>query len=249
MVSRLPDEFFRRRPEPAEVDEAPEQHATDQASDAVPELPVRGARPVLVPVRIAAVLILVAAVAGFFLGQGLVRRSDSGQQSVRTPTPTASVTTASSSPIPSEDPSAYDGETTWLMPTTVATTCDDVDPNALVDASDATGWECEGSGVGERIVFQFSSNEPIVGVKIASGNAADSKATAKQRQVVSVRWRFSDGSWFEQGLSGSNGAVQQVGFPETRADSVTLEVLETTAPLDADEDRVTVGAVQFLRTK
>ena len=166
-----------------------------------------------------------------------------------TSSPATTATVASPSPSPSDDPSAYEGETTWLMPTTVTTTCNDVEPSALVDASEATGWDCEGSGVGERIVFQFSGDESIVGVKITSGNAGDPKETAGQRQVVSLRWRFSDGSWFEQGLSGSNGAVQQVGFPETRADSVTLEVLETTPPPDDGDDRVTIGAVRFLRTK
>lgn len=253
MVSRVPDEFFRRRPEPAEADEAPSEPALEPGPDTEHEPGEAGApksRPVLIPVRIAAVLILVAGLVGFGVGKALVTNSSRAPEA--SASPSSSVSSLEPTPSPSEDGkdghAVYDGATESLVPTGVAATCGDTDPGVLMDASKATGWECEGSGVGERIEFQFSSVEEIVGVRLTSGNSVEPEDTADQRQVTSVRWQFADGSWFDQGLSGSNGASQAVGFPPVRADSVTLEIVSTSDSPSGDEgDRITIGAVEFLQ--
>ena len=253
MVSRLPDEFFRRRPEPVEVDEAPSEPALDSEHDGEPqpsEPSVPPSRPVLIPVRIAAVLILLAGLLGFGVSKALVTNSSRGPGSSTSPSAPASSVSATPSPSASseEGRAVYDGATESLVPSAVTTTCADVDPRGLVDASKATGWECEGDGVGEQIEFQFAGVQEIVGVSLTSGNSVEPGETAGQRQVMSVRWRFADGSWFDQGLSGSNGASQAVGFPQVRADSVTLEVVSTSASPTGDEgDRITIGNVEFLR--
>ncbi len=204
----------------------------------------------LIPVRIAAVLILLAGLLGFGVSKALVTNSSQGPEASTSPSAPASSVTATPSPNESDKDghAVYDGATESLVPSAVTTTCADVDPSGLVDASETTGWECEGDGVGEQIEFQFSGVEEIVGVSLTSGNSAEPEETAGQRQVMSVRWRFSDGSWFDQGLSGSNGASQAVGFPQVRADSVTLEVVSTSDSPGGDEgDRITIGNVEFLR--
>lgn len=253
MVSRLPDEFFRRRPEPVEADEAPSEPALDSEHDGESqhsESSAPASRPVLIPVRIAAVLILLAGLLGFGVSKALVTNSSQGPEASTSPSAPASSVNATPSPsVSSEEGRAvYDGATESLVPSAVTTTCADVDPRGLVDASKATGWECEGDGVGEQIEFQFAGAQEIVGVSLTSGNSVEPEETAGQRQVMSVRWRFSDGSWFDQGLSGSNGASQAVGFPQVRADSVTLEVVSTSDSPNGDEgDRLTIGNVEFLR--
>lgn len=251
MVSRVPDEFFRRRPEPAEADEAPSEPALEPGPDGEHEQDEAGApksRPVLIPVRIAAVLILLAGLVGFGVGKALVMNSSKAPEASISPSSPAG--SLEPTPSPSEEGkdghAVYDGATESLVPTGVTATCSDADPRVLMDASRATGWECEGSGVGEQIEFHFSSVEEIVGVRLTSGNSVEPGETAGQRQVMSVRWRFADGSWFDQGLSGSNGASQAVGFPPVRADSVTLEIVSTSDSPSGDEgDKVTIGAVEF----
>ncbi|WP_297741380.1 hypothetical protein [uncultured Tessaracoccus sp.] len=253
MAWKLPDEFFRRRLEPAEADEAPSEPALDSEPDGEPQPPeasVPPSRPMLIPVRIAAVLILLAGLVGFGISKALVANSSRSPKASVSPSSPASSESVTPSPSESNTSAhaAYDGATETLVPSVVTTTCTDADPSGLVDASAATGLECEGSGVGERIEFRFASVEEIVGVSLTSGNSVEPEETAGQRQVMSVRWRFSDGSWFDQGLSGSNGASQAVGFPRVRADSVTLEVVSTSASPTGDEgDKFTIGAVEFLR--
>lgn len=204
----------------------------------------------LIPVRIAAVLILLAGLLGFGVSKALVTNSSRGPEASTSPSAPASSVLATLSPSASneEGRAVYDGATESLVPSAVTTTCVDVDPSGLVDASKATGWECEGNGVGEQIEFHFAGVQEIVGVSLTSGNSVEHEETAGQRQVMSVRWRFSDGSWFDQGLSGSNGASQAVGFPRVRADAVTLEVVATSDSPSGDEgDKITIGNVEFLR--
>ena len=64
-----------------------------------------------------------------------------------------------------------------------------------------------------------------------------------------MRWRFSDGSWFEQGLSSHDSSPQDIEFPPIIADYVELEILRTTEPGEPDEwnsDAVSISEVEFL---
>lgn len=203
------------------------------------------------PLRIAVVVMLVVGLLGFFVTRGLISQAQQHRQSQ----PVVTLDSKELEPAISRSPSAsgeelsvYDGKTRELLVTNITTTCGGVDARKLIDARDSTGWECEGAGVGERIEFQFSGVQPVVGLRLVSGNAGEPQETVDQRQVVSVRWRFSDGSWFEQGLSGRNGSAQEVVFPEILADSATLEIVATTDPASAEDgDAVTIGDVEFLR--
>ena len=58
----------------------------------------------------------------------------------------------------------------------------------------------------------------------------------------------NDGSFFVQGLAANNRNLQEVRFPPRTATSVTLTVLEVTAPGDEtdDADAVSIAAVEFL---
>ncbi len=202
------------------------------------------------PTRVAAMLILGAALVGFLGGRQLLLRP-SAQTEPPPPQPSATAVSPEPSASPSEgaDHTVYEGPTKSVVPQTASSTCEGGDAAALLRVPVTDGWRCQGDAVGERLEFQFARSRTLVGVRIASGRIDEPDETADARQITSVRWRFSDGSWFDQGFSGRNAALEEAAFPEVQADSVTLEIFTTSSPTDTgdeDADAVTIGRVEFL---
>lgn len=267
MVWKLPDEFFRRRPETPEGEEgaaavddvpartpdpAPRPARGETPPPATPAPPPDAAgeprRPVTVPLRAAAILVAGSLALGFFLGRQLLASP--------APTPVAPAPSPRSiepEPSPPQSPSSrsaiHDGPTRLAVPVAVASNCAESDSAALMDSRQDSAWRCEGDGRGRKVTFTFAGAQPIVGLRIASGNPVDRDDTSAQRQLLTLRWRFSDGSWFEQGFSGRNAATQEVAFPQIDATGVEMEILATTEPADPEAegaDAISIGWVEFL---
>ncbi|NLE97794.1 MAG: hypothetical protein GX596_07370 [Propionibacterium sp.] len=246
MVSKLPDEFFRRRPE---------QPPVAEESDDVVETPAREptdsvlpAKLVLMPTRMALVVVLVALVIGFFVGRMLLGQPE--QVARPSPAPTESVTpTSSPSPSPTEDLGIYDGATVAVEPVEGTTTCEDDGGLQMLGVDTSSSWRCTGDGVGERVTFTFAPGQELVGMRIVGGDNANLDRFIAERRILSIRWHFSDGSWFDQGLPPNDATAQEVAFPMVRAESVELEILDSTLPGDPDAnntDIVTISQLQFL---
>lgn len=238
---KLPDEFFRRRPE------QPEAAPTSSKDSGAPRESVQGpksrrAKAVMVPMRVAAVLIFTALVVGFLVGRQLFRQGDAAR-----PAPPVAPASGPSSPraTPSSGLALYEGPTRAVSPTNASSTCPESDPGALIDSVQATTWRCAGDSVGERIEFRFPGQQELVGLRIASGDKHDLEATLSERQILSLRWRLSDGSWFEQGLAGVNGASQEIAFPPVVVQGLELEILQTTHA-EGPDDALTIGEIEFL---
>lgn len=265
VVWKLPDEFFRRRPETLEGEEgaagvddvpaeppaptpvAPSPDRREASRPAPqPEVAPEPRRPLTVPLRAAAILVAGSLALGFFVGRQLLA----------TPAPTSvpSPSIVEPEPSPLRSPSGsegtiHDGPTRLAVPVAVASNCAESDSAALMDSRQDSAWRCEGDGRGRTVTFTFAGAQPIVGLRIASGNPADRESTKAQRQLLTLRWRFSDGSWFEQGFSGRNAATQEVAFPQIEATGVEMEILATTDPADPDAegaDAISISRVEFL---
>lgn len=243
---QVPDELYREGQEEAAADEAqlPESPAA-QASPEVAGRGAEGAQPKLIPLHMAAVLVLLMLVVGYVSGGLLL--SAPGRGTTPTPSPGFS---AVKLPRPSTDSSlaVYDGATRTILPYRVTSTCEDSNPEALADYSLATVWRCSGRGEGDVLRFQLGNEQDLVGLRLASGNLYDPHETDEQRQLLTVRWRFSDGSWFDQSMTGKPSSFQEVLFPTITASSVELEIVATTDPSSARGrfDAISIGQVEFL---
>lgn len=247
MVSKLPDEFFRRRPEESEVadDEAvaaEEPREVEPDPPRIPQEPAVPSKVLLVPTRVALVVVLVALVVGFVGARMLLNRAAPGAQ----PSPVQSVT-VTPSPSPTDRISIYDGPTTAVQPVDASTTCVDDGALRLLEGEASAVWRCEGDGVGERLRFSFESGQKLSGVRIVGGDNTNLERFTSERRILSIRWHFSDGSWFDQGLPSNDATAQEVAFPIVRASGVELEILGSTLPGNPDRDDTDVVTISELR--
>lgn len=249
VINRIPDELFRRRPEqqgaagPSKKETPGAEPEGGSDRDGAPR-PSQRPRQILVPIRIAAVLVFVALVTGFLVARFLLDQPNAVVSADPTEQQPSSVTPSSQE----SGLSFYDGPTTTVTPLDAGSTCEG-NPRLLLDGFPTTAWHCEGDGVGEKLTFTFDQGQPIVGVRIIGGNTAQPGRFDVERRILSVRWRFSDGSWFEQGLPSHESGAQEVEFPPIVADYVELEILTSTDPGEPDEwnaDTVSISEVEFM---
>lgn len=246
MKPHLPDEFFRRRPDETDETGAQAEAADDQPASrgevapAAPERVQHAHRPVLVPVRMAAVIIFCCLLAGFLFGRQLL--SDGRGQGV-VPGPSREAATPTPSASLDADPGHSEAPTRILTAQSAVGSCPGGDAQALIDGRDSTAWICDGEAIGETVRFTFAEPKGIVGLRVMGGQV---NVDELGRHVTAIRWRFSDGSWFEQGLADVDDSAQEIDFPQVWADSVTLEILAVGAQRDDVPDQTALSAVEFL---
>lgn len=236
MVSKLPDEFFRRRPE----DSSGAVPVDDPAAEHV-EAPVKRSehRATLWPIEAAAVLTLGALVVGYLVTSlpFLLLPSGGGD-----PRPAPSIS-ANPAPSPSQKQGLYDGPTIAVSPVDWSSDCDGGD----MGWADGRGfWSCPGDGVGQKLKFTLEPAEELVGIRLIGGNDQTVDEFEAERRIIAVRWRFSGGSWFDQGLPSDTVLTQEVGFPPVEATTVEVEILRSTEPGSDWGDAVTISQLQFL---
>lgn len=121
-------------------------------------------------------------------------------------------------------------------------------PAALLDSDPSTIWRCRGDGSGELITFSFAAPVRLVGIRLINGNTVWTNRYLAERRITALRWTFSDGSYFDQGLAANDRAPQEVRFPEIYTSAVTMQVLSSTLPGDDSTlaDAVSISSLEFL---
>lgn len=243
MVPRVPDEYFRERAsESSDVREVPPR---DAGSKAGPQRPVtQPLRDGLAP-RVLVLVLVLALAGGFILGRLFVFTPKA--PAIPTASPTRFAAT------PNADAFApYDGSVAVVAAKEALGGCREGgerdDPPALIDGDPATIWRCHGDGVGESVTFTFSPAVDLVGVRLINGNTAWAGRYTAERRLLSVQWRFADGSFFVQGLAANSRGLQEVRFPQVRTSSVTMTVESSTLPGESADlvDAVSISQLEFL---
>ncbi|WP_145952650.1 discoidin domain-containing protein [Tessaracoccus aquimaris] len=244
MVPRVPDEYFRKRA--SESDDVREDQARDATDDQRPKPDdvAQPARDGIAPRLL--VLILVAALAGAYILGRLVIFTP------RAPDiPTISPSAAPTAPM-SEGLAPYDGRVGAVKAHEALGECREGgqrdSPEALIDDDPDTIWRCHGNGVGESITFTFDPSVSLAGVRLVNGNTVWTGRYAAERRLLSVQWRFADGSYFVQGLAANNRGFQEIRFPQVTTGSVTMTVELATEPGDSADmvDAVSISSLEFL---
>lgn len=248
MEQRVPDEYFRPTAESDDV----------RAEDGVRPLPDRTAAKAVAPadiqdgwtVRAAATVAVVALGLSFTVGRLWVFPPEEQAR----PEPTASPS-ISAAPSPSESPDVaapYDGAVVGVQAIAAEGRCIEGGsrdaPLALVDNNSETIWRCRGDGAEQNVTVRFPGVRTLVGLRVVNGNTVWTDRYLAERRILSIRWTFADGSFFDQGLAANDRTPQEVRFPETDTDRVTLTILESTAPggSSASMDAVSISALEFL---
>lgn len=243
MVKHVPDEYFRQRS--AESPDVHEAEPTEVDSPAVKVVAPEQVRDGIAP-RYLVLLLVVVLATSFAIGRVALFPPTAR------PTP---ITSLSPSPTVSATPDVFDpfdGAVVTVQATQAEGECADGGqrdaPAALVDADASTIWRCRGDGVGAGITFTFSSPVQLVGIRLINGNTVWTNRYLAERRITSLRWTFSDGSYFDQGLAANDRSPQEVRFPEIYTSSITMEVLGSTLPGDDSSlaDAVSISALEFL---
>lgn len=242
-MPRLPDEYFREWAAEEEDGENGDFSATserDRPDKAAVPLPLRDG----VPLRILALVLLLALAVSFLAGRLLIFKPELAPSQGPAATATPSVIETAEKFVP------HDGAVAPIAASGAFGQClhyvDGNGAEALIDADPGTIWRCEGDGVGEAVTFTFNPAVPIVGVRIVNGNTTSPAKYREERRLLSVQWRFPDGSYLEQGLAANNSSPQEVRFPVMQTGSVTMTVTGTTEPGEASADAFSVSQVEFL---
>lgn len=244
MVPRVPDEYYRKRA--SESDDVREDRTRDTADAQRPQPSdvAQPARDGIAPRLL--VLILVAALAGAYILGRLVIFTPKAPE-----IPTISPSAGPTAPI-SEGYAPYDGRVATVQAHEALGECREGgnrdSPDALIDDDPDTIWRCHGDGEGESITFTFDPSVTLVGVRLVNGNTVWTGRYAAERRLLSVQWRFADGSYFVQGLAANNRGFQEIRFPEVNTGSVTMTVELATAPGDPADmvDAVSISSLEFL---
>lgn len=244
MDQRVPDEYFRPATESDDVrDSAAPRPGTAAVKSVAPDRVRDGIAP-----RAVAVIALVALGTAFVFG----RLWFSGMASSQNAAPPPSV---SATPSQSHDPDAfapYDGSVVTVQALAADGECLEGGgtsaAQALIDSDESTIWRCRGDGVGETVTVTFPSRRTLVGLRVINGNTVWTDRYLSERRITGIRWTFSDGSFFEQGLAANDRSPQEVRFPETVTDSITFTILAATIPGDSvlSADAVSISALEFL---
>ena len=245
MGPRVPDEYFRKRA--SESDDVARDYGADAHEDPRPQQAAvtQPSSDGITP-RLLALILVLAMAAAFILGRLLIFTPEAVP--AESPSPSAESSAVSSTGL-----APYDGAVTRVVPVRAQGECRDgsrsqSDPSVLIDEERSTIWRCSGDGVGESITFLFEPSASLVGIRMVNGNTSEAQRYLAERRLLSVRWQFSDGSYFTQGLAANDPALQEVRFPEVRASSVTL-MIEASTPAGADDkesDAVSISALEFL---
>lgn len=248
MEQRVPDEYFRPAAESDDV----------RAEDIDRTLPGRAAAKAVAPadirdgwsVRAVASLAVVALGVSFTVGRLWVFPPE--EQPRQEPTAPPSV---SAMPSPSGSPDVlapYDGAVAGVQAIAAEGRCAEGGsrdaPLALVDNNSETIWRCRGDGAEQSVTVRFPGVRTLVGLRVVNGNTVWTDRYLAERRILTIRWTFADGSFFDQGLAANDRTPQEVRFPETDTDRVTLTILESTPPggISASMDAVSISALDFL---
>lgn len=248
MGQRVPDEYFRPAAESDDV----------RAGDSDRPLPDRAAAKAVAladirvgwTARAVATLAVVVVGASFTVGRLWVFPPE--EQPRPEPAPSLSV---SAMPSPSASPDVlapYDGAVTAVQAIAAEGRCVEGGsrdaPLALVDNNGETIWRCRGDGAEQSVTVRFPGVRTLVGLRVVNGNTVWTDRYLAERRILTIRWTFADGSFFEQGLAANDRTPQEVRFPETDTDRVTLTILESTAPggTSVSMDAVSISALDFL---
>lgn len=257
MPRRLPDEFFRF---------FRDQKAADTGDDAegVPAWAAVEARdpeaPALPPAGrgIAPRMVVASVLGALLLGFGVGRIVSLDGSSAPSPGTTSAPGTSSSSPSATGSTVAptlvpHDGPVAVLTVLDAEGQCLEGpsrnEPANLIDTNPSTFWRCGGSGTDEEIRFTLDPSSTVVGVRLVNGNTVWTDRYLAERRILSVRWTFSDGSWFVQGLAANDPLPQEVRFPPvTGVDEVTMTILDATVPGASESlaNAVSISSLDFL---
>lgn len=108
-------------------------------------------------------------------------------------------------------------------------------PTQMYDGDPGTAWRCNGNGEGQTVIFSFEEEVSLTEVSLVNGYtkvdpASGNNRYGEYRRVTEVRWTFPDGSAYTQKLSDDVEEPQALEIPATKADEVTLTILQTTSP-------------------
>lgn len=248
MKQRVPDEYFRPHAESDDVSSgSPRRRPEPSGVKAVPASKVRDG----ITARALAIILVLTFALAYVVGRLFVFPAVT-TAAPASPAPSATApgsATATSTP----DPLApYDGN---VVPVTAANVTGEClqgwsanPPSGLIDNEATTYWSCDGSGVIETLVFEFDRSVDIVGMRIVNGNTVVPDRYLAERRILSVRWTFSDGSYFDQGLAASNRSLQEVRIPAHATGSVMMQILDSTpsGTSSADANQVSISALEFL---
>lgn len=244
MAPRVPDEYFRVRA--GESGDVGETEPPDEPVEARPPaptftLPMRGGVP---PRRLVVVLLLVL-VAAFILGKLVFRPAVPDTEPVMSPSPVATSGVQGNL-------APFDGSVKAVEALEAHGECQGNGgrevPSALLDDDPATFWRCPGDGKGESIVFMFDDPTTLVGLRLINGNTVWTGRFAEERRILRIRWEFSDGSYFVQGLTVNNRGFQEVRFPEIQTRSVNMRIEDATDPGGESDtvNAVSISSIEFL---
>lgn len=260
MVSRLPDDFFRRPPgESANIGPgAPLSRPGETAYRWQPRRPGTG-RPGFA-VRTVVAMGLLSVLGGFAVGNvvwfnvGYSLSRDSPAPSIGSHDEAG----MAGSILPDSTPTAqaapdlavpFSGNVDGVQAVTAISSCEDgSDPGRLIDGDPSSVWRCPGDGLGETLQFTIDASRPVVGVRIVNGNISGEDTYHAERRILTLRWTMLDGSRFEQGLSGNDPTPQEVRFPPVTTSGMSLAIVDSTPPGEASEqaNAVSVTGVEFL---
>jgi len=106
----------------------------------------------------------------------------------------------------------------------------------MIDGVDETTWRMPGDGTGESITFRLNSPAVLTEVGLINGYAKVGQDPgglldwyAGNRRVLEVEWTFDDGTVVTQSLRES-AALQVIELDDVETESVTLRLLEISAP-------------------
>lgn len=256
MPKRLPDELFRGSGsvDVGDAEPGPERAAPTPGRALVPGWSPagRGIAPRLVIAGVFGALLL-----GFGMGRIAAMNAGSPGTPAQTVSPTVQTsepgptTSGPTSPMPTLVP--HDGPVSTLSVLDASGLCLEgvtpQEPANLIDANPSTFWRCAGAGVGESIRFSIDPDSTVVGLRIVNGNTVWSGRYLDERRILSIRWEFSDGSWFVQGLAANDPMPQEVRFPPvTGVDEISLSIVDATVPgsTDPQDNAVSISSLDFL---
>lgn len=248
MAQRVPDEYFRPAAESDDV----------RAEDSDRTLPDSAAAKAVAPADIRdgwsarAVATLAVVVLGVSFALGRLFVFPPQEQPPPEPTPSPVVSPMPSPPGEPAVMAPYDGPVAGVQAISAEGRCSAGGsreaPLALVDNDSATIWRCRGDGAEESVTLRFPGVRTLVGLRVVNGNTVWTDRYLAERRILTIRWTFADGSFFDQGLAANDRAPQEVRFPPTDSDSVTLTILESTAPggTSPSMDAVSISVLDFL---
>ena len=247
MRPRVPDEYFRPA---AESDDVGSEQAVRRAPETtgVKTVPVGAVREG-VTARALAIMLALAIAGSFAIGRIFLFPA-------LPPVPPASpipTETSAATATPTATPSSrYDGPVQTVADVTATGQClsgwSSRTPSDLFDDDESSYWSCRGDGIGEAISFTFDGAVPLAGLRVVNGNTVEPDQYLAERRIVAIRWTFSDGSFFEQGLAANSRSPQEVRFPVREADQVVMSIIGSTEPGDGapSADYVSISMLEFL---